>query len=140
MASLASTRRLLELSGHRQNESERKLDKALGALAPLARELAKIELQRAQEQLLHQANCPTHLYRFEWPSPLYGARLGAAHAMEIPFVLGNTPSSRAQEFIGAVAPAALAHDMHTRWARFVRGDDMPDWADADERFRVFKMG
>lgn len=45
MASLASTRRLLELSGHRQNESERKLDKALGALAPLARELAKIEQQ-----------------------------------------------------------------------------------------------
>jgi para-nitrobenzyl esterase len=94
----------------------------------------------ALEQLLHQANCPTHLYRFEWPSPLYGARLGAAHAMEIPFVLGNTPSSRAQEFIGAVAPPALAHDMHTRWARFVRGDAMPDWADAGEHLRVFKMG
>lgn len=92
----------------------------------------------ALEKLLHQANCPTFLYRFEWQSPLYGGRLGAAHAMEIPFVLGNTHSSRAQEFIGALAPGALAHDMHTRWARFVRGDAMPDWADAGQRLRVFK--
>ncbi len=94
----------------------------------------------ALEQLLHEARCPTCLYRFEWPSPLHGGRLGAAHAMEIPFVLGNTHSSRAQEFIGAVAPPALAHDMHTRWAKFVRGDAMPDWANAGQRLRVFKMG
>jgi para-nitrobenzyl esterase len=92
----------------------------------------------ALEKLLHQANCPTFLYRFEWQSPLYGGRLGAAHAMEIPFVLGNTHSSRAQEFIGALAPGALAHDMHTRWARFVMGDAMPDWADSGQRLRVFK--
>jgi para-nitrobenzyl esterase len=92
----------------------------------------------ALEKLLHQANCPTFLYRFEWPSPLYGARMGAAHAMEIPFVLGNTHSRRSQEFIGAVAPPDLAQDMHTRWARFVRGDAMPDWVDAGQRLRVFK--
>ena len=91
----------------------------------------------ALEQLLHKAGCTTFLYRFEWPSPLYGGRLGAAHAMEIPFFLRNTQSSRAQEFIGAVAPPALAQDMHTRWARFVRGDAMPDWADAGQRLRVF---
>jgi para-nitrobenzyl esterase len=91
----------------------------------------------ALEQLLHKANCPTFLYRFEWPSPLHGGRLGAAHAMEIPFVLGNTQSSRAQEFIGAKAPPALAQDMHTRWARFVRGEAMPDWANAGQRLRVF---
>ena len=92
----------------------------------------------ALEQLLHKANCPTFLYRFEWPSPLHGGRLGAAHAMEIPFVLGNTQSGRAQEFIGAVAPPALAQDMHTRWARFVRGEAMPDWANAGQRLRVFQ--
>lgn len=92
----------------------------------------------ALEKLLHQANCPTFLYRFEWPSPLYGGRMGAAHAMEIPFVLGNTHSMRSQEFIGAVAPTDLVHDMNTRWARFVRGDAMPDWADAGQCFRVFK--
>ena len=92
----------------------------------------------ALEQLLHKANCPTFLYRFEWPSPLYGGRLGAAHAMEIPFVLGNTQSGRAQEFIGAMAPPALAQDMHTRWARFVRGEAMPDWANAGQRLRVFQ--
>ncbi len=94
----------------------------------------------ALEKLLHQANCPTFLYRFEWSSPLYGGRMGAAHAMEIPFVLGNTHSRRAQEFIGAVAPTALAHDMHSRWVRFVKGDDMPDWAGAAHRLRVFQSG
>jgi para-nitrobenzyl esterase len=91
----------------------------------------------ALERLLHQANCPTFFYRFEWSSPLYGGRLGAAHAMEIPFVLGNTHLSRAQEFIGAVAPADLAKDMHTRWANFVRGDAMPDWACEGQRLRIF---
>lgn len=94
----------------------------------------------ALEQLLHQANCRTYLYRFEWPSPLYGGRLGAAHAMEIPFVLGNTRSSRAQEFIGALAPPALAHDMHTRWAKFVKREAMPDWPNAGQRLRVFHQG
>jgi para-nitrobenzyl esterase len=94
----------------------------------------------ALEKVLHQANFPTILYRFGWPSPLYGGRLGAAHAMEIPFVLGNTHLSRAQEFIGADAPPALARDMHTRWARFVKGDAMPDWAGAVQRLRVFKNG
>ena len=94
----------------------------------------------ALEQLLNKAHCPTFLYRFEWQSPLYGGRLGAAHAMEIPFVLGNTHLSRAQEFIGADAPPALARDMHTRWARFVKGDAMPDWAGVVQRLRVFKNG
>lgn len=66
MTSLASVRRLLELSGHRQNECERQLDKALGSQAPLARELTEIEQQarglqdllatyRAEDQRLNHA-------------------------------------------------------------------------------------
>jgi para-nitrobenzyl esterase len=96
---------------------------------------------RALEQLLHNAGCLTYLYEFGWSSPLYDGRMGAAHAMEIPFVLGNTASERAQAFIGAQAPQALANDMHNRWIRFVKGEPMPDWAngyDTNDRQRVFK--
>jgi para-nitrobenzyl esterase len=96
---------------------------------------------RALEQLLHNAGCLTYLYEFGWSSPLYDGRMGAAHAMEIPFVLGNTASERAQAFIGTQAPQALANDMHSRWIRFVKGEPMPDWAngyDTNDRQRVFK--
>ena len=63
--------------------------------------------------------------------------MGAAHAMEIPFVLGNTGSARAREFIGAAAPATLAHDMHTAWAGFVRGDPLPQWPRGPRQLRRF---
>ncbi|MEN9983000.1 MAG: hypothetical protein RI918_969 [Pseudomonadota bacterium] len=92
----------------------------------------------ALEQLLRNAGCSTYLYEFGWSSPLHGERMGAAHAMEIPFVLGNTASERAQAFIGTQAPQALANDMHSRWIRFVKGEPMPDWSNTANRLRVFK--
>lgn len=45
MVSLADVRRLLAFSDRRQHECERRLDKALRALVPLARELQEIEQQ-----------------------------------------------------------------------------------------------
>jgi para-nitrobenzyl esterase len=92
----------------------------------------------ALEQLLRNAGCSTYLYEFGWSSPLHGGRMGAAHAMEIPFVLGNTASERAQAFIGTQAPQAIANDMHSRWIRFVKGEPMPDWSNTANRLRVFK--
>jgi para-nitrobenzyl esterase len=92
----------------------------------------------AMAQFLRDAGAETYLYEFQWPSPLHGGRMGAAHAMEIPFVLGNTESARAEEFIGALAPQALAQDMHARWAAFVKGQPMPDWANGEQSLRVFK--
>ena len=92
----------------------------------------------ALEQLLRNADCPTYLYEFGWLSPLHGGRMGAAHAMEIPFVLGNTTSERAQAFIGAQAPQPLADDMHSRWIRFVKGEPMHDWANSKNRLLIFK--
>lgn len=92
----------------------------------------------ALEQLLHDAGCSTYPYEFGWLSPLHNGRMGAAHAMEIPFVLGNTGSSRAREFIGATGPQSLAQEMHSQWVRFVKGEPMADWANADGRFRIFR--
>lgn len=76
---------------------------------------------------LRQAGCLTYVYEFGWCSPLHGGRMGAAHAMEIPFVLGNTGSARAREFIGAAAPAGLAQRMQANWVQFVRGERLHPW-------------
>jgi para-nitrobenzyl esterase len=96
---------------------------------------------RALERLLHNAGCLTYLYEFGWSSPLHDGRMGAAHEMEIPFVLVNTTSERAQAFIGTQAPQTLANDIHSRWIQFVKGTPMPDWANStnsNDRLRIFK--
>jgi para-nitrobenzyl esterase len=93
----------------------------------------------ALAQALREAGCDTLQYRFDWRSPLHGGRMGAAHAMEIPFVLGNTASTRAREFIGTDAPPALAYAMHDAWARFVRGEALPDWPRGGQQQRVLRV-
>jgi para-nitrobenzyl esterase len=92
----------------------------------------------ALAELLRQADVPVYLYKFNWSSPLYGGRMGAAHAMDIPFVLGNTAAARAQNFIGTRAPTPLAQDMFERWIRFVKAQDMPDWVNGAQDMRVFE--
>jgi para-nitrobenzyl esterase len=76
---------------------------------------------------LRQAGCLTYRYEFGWCSPLHDGRMGAAHAMEIAFVLGNTGTARAREFIGGIAPSGLAQRMHANWVQFVRGDLLHPW-------------
>ncbi len=92
----------------------------------------------ALAQALRQGGCETLQYEFAWHSPLLQGRMGAAHAMEIPFVLGNSASARAQEFIGTQAPAALAHEMHSCWSRFVRGESLPEWTRNGQLPRIFE--
>lgn len=74
-----------------------------------------------------------HRYEFAWASPQWRGRLGAAHAVELPFVFANLHTAQGQEFTGAAPPAKLAQDMHQRWARFARLGD-PGW----ERYAVAK--
>ena len=66
------------------------------------------------------------LYEFAWASPQHGGRLGAAHAVELPFVFGNLGSPQGLEFTGAQPPQALSAHMHAAWAAFVRGGP-PGW-------------
>ncbi len=76
----------------------------------------------------------TWMYRFDWRSPAFGARLGACHAVEVPFVfdtLGH-PSTHAR--LGTDAPQAVADTIHAAWARFITDGD-PGWPayDTDTR-------
>ncbi len=67
---------------------------------------------------------PTYVYEFGWQSPV--ARLGAAHAVELPFVFDNLTADTADRLIGPAAPAKLAKQMHETWIRFAATGD-PGW-------------
>lgn len=74
------------------------------------------------------------MYEFSWPSPQYGGRLGACHALEIGFTFDTLAHEAHGALMGTAAPQALADDMHGAWVRFIRDGD-PGWAryDLDRR-------
>jgi para-nitrobenzyl esterase len=67
---------------------------------------------------------PTYLYEFGWRSPVQG--LGAAHAVEIPFVFDNLDAPGADQLLGSAPPRQLAADLHATWIRFAATGD-PGW-------------
>jgi para-nitrobenzyl esterase len=79
----------------------------------------------------------TYLYEFAWQSPVQG--LGAAHAVEIPFVFDNLAFPDAQLAVGTEPPAVLANDMHAAWVRFAASGH-PGWAAFDESYPVRAFG
>jgi para-nitrobenzyl esterase len=76
----------------------------------------------------------TYFYEFAWRS----AAIGAAHALEIPFVFDNLSAPGAGNALGPGAPQELADQMHAAWIRFASTGD-PGWAafDASRPVRVF---
>ncbi len=83
---------------------------------------------------------PCYLFRFDWRSPAMGGALGAAHAMELPFVWNKLDFPASQILIGGDTAGAqpLATAMHDTWAAFItRGDPngagLPIWPVYDAR-------
>jgi para-nitrobenzyl esterase len=73
----------------------------------------------------------TYAYRFTWRSGALGGRLGAAHAVDLPFVFDalQTPGvAGADDALLGVdgGPQELATRMHASWVRFVADGD-PGW-------------
>lgn len=68
----------------------------------------------------------THLYEFAWPSPQFGGRLGACHALEIPFVFHTLDAPGSDAMSGSAAPRELADVVHRAWVDFVTTGD-PGW-------------
>lgn len=78
----------------------------------------------------------TWMYLFSWKSRAFGGRLGATHALEIPFAFDNLDRAGVDIFLGeGPTPQALADVMHRAWIRFVRGDD-PGWQPYDPDLRA----
>ncbi|MBZ4319964.1 carboxylesterase/lipase family protein [Streptomyces huiliensis] len=80
----------------------------------------------------------TYAYEFAWRSPALDGQLGAAHAVELPFVfdLAWLPRLRgADALLGPDEPlAALAAGMHGTWVRFARTGN-PGWDPYDTKRR-----
>jgi len=72
----------------------------------------------------------THVYEFAWPSPQFGGRLGACHALEIGFVFDTLTAEGSQPMAGEAPPQELADTMHRAWVDFVTTGD-PGWPSYD---------
>ena len=80
---------------------------------------------------------PVWMYRFDWESPAFGGVLGAAHAMDIPFVWNTLDIPLSRAFTGdSPTRQSLADQMHASWAAFIRNgnpaiDSLPSWPPYD---------
>jgi para-nitrobenzyl esterase len=80
---------------------------------------------------------PVWMYRFDWASPAFGGVLGAAHAMDIPFVWNTLDTPLSRMFTGdSPNRQPLADLMHASWAAFIRSGtpaiaSLPVWPPYD---------
>ena len=78
----------------------------------------------------HAGSGGSWMYEFSWPSPQYGGRLGACHALELGFTFDTLATEGHGALMGSEAPQHLAEAMHAAWVRFIRDGD-PGWARYD---------
>lgn len=92
----------------------------------------------AEAQIPH---APVWMYRFDWKSTAFEGKLGACHALEIPFVWNNLDKGGANFFTGESPDRpALANEMHTAWIAFAKTSNpntatLPEWANYDTEHR-----
>jgi para-nitrobenzyl esterase len=84
------------------------------------------------------SGAPAWMYRFDWPSPAMDGRLGACHALEIPFVFDNIEAPGVNVFTGGAAPQKIATEVHDAWVSFARDGD-PGWTAYDTSKRATKL-
>jgi para-nitrobenzyl esterase len=86
---------------------------------------------RVVEARIGAGAAPSWLYWFCWRSRAFGGKLGATHALEIPFAFDNLDRAGVDVFLGpGDKPQAVADRMHRAWIAFVRDLD-PGWPTYD---------
>lgn len=87
-----------------------------------------VRLADAQANL---GQASTYMYEFAWRSPQFGGRLGACHALDIPFAFDNLGIGTESGW-GSNPPQALADTMHAAWVAFATtGDPGGGWPKYD---------
>lgn len=61
-----------------------------------------------------------YAYLFTWPSPLMEGRLGACHALDVPFVFRQLHRIESVSLVGENPPEQLSDWMSVAWTRFAR--------------------
>ena len=75
------------------------------------------------ERRAARGGAPVYHYSLEWGSPFAGGRMGAHHAMDLPFVFDTTDvplSTQGTDGKGADGAPELAAAMSATWAQFAR--------------------
>lgn len=68
----------------------------------------------------------SYVYEFDWRSPAINGTLGAAHAIELPFVFDRLDcASGPRGLLGESPPQALATSIHDLWIRFATDGLLP---------------
>jgi para-nitrobenzyl esterase len=94
-------------------------DVLLAAQAELRLRFPAIRLAEA-----HARHGRAYMHLFTWRSPLEGGRLGACHALDIPFALGTLDAPGMRDFAGAGPDAErLAGRCMDAWLAFARSGD-----------------
>ncbi|MBO0747823.1 MAG: carboxylesterase/lipase family protein, partial [Acidimicrobiaceae bacterium] len=86
----------------------------------------RIPAIRVAEARLQGGEVGTWMYRFDHGSPSFAGRLGAAHAVEVPYVFDILDEDSNHALIGDDPPQAVADTVHGAWVRFVADGD-PGW-------------
>ncbi len=90
----------------------------------------RIRSLRAAERKVRQGGAPVWMYSFAWRTPLFDGRLGAPHALDVPFTFDTLEFTNATD--RSPGAHALAATMATAWTAFARdgvprAEGMPDW-------------
>jgi para-nitrobenzyl esterase len=86
----------------------------------------------AEAQSAHRPE-DTRMYLFAWKTPVLGGRLGAPHALDIPFVFGNLHDKGVKRYTGnGEDRRALSNLVQDAWIAFAKSGDpnhpgLPAW-------------
>jgi len=83
----------------------------------------------------------TFSYLFTWTSPMMDGRLGACHALEVPFVFRQLHRLESATLVGDAPPKELSEWMSGAWVEFARrgapqAPALPDWPDYTRESRA----